>query len=87
MEVIRRGSRRLYETWGSKHLGGCRKLADRCFLFFLPITSQILIRTVTFYFIVVLIISQNNGILCEYNVRTAGQLASSVYDVFTAVSK
>jgi len=30
-------------------------------------------------------VNQSNVILCEYNVRTAGQLASRVYDMFTAV--
>jgi len=30
-------------------------------------------------------VNQSNDILCEYNVRTAGQLASKIYDVFIAV--
>jgi len=30
-------------------------------------------------------VNQSNDILCEYNVRTAGQLASRIYDMFTAV--
>jgi len=30
-------------------------------------------------------VNQSNDILCEYNVRTAGQLVSRVYDLFTAV--
>jgi len=30
-------------------------------------------------------VDQSNDILCEYNVRTAGQLASRVYDMFIAV--
>ena len=29
-------------------------------------------------------VNQLNDILCEYNVRTAGQLASRIYDVFIA---
>jgi len=32
-----RKPRVLYETWGIKHLGGCRKLADRCL--FVPLVS------------------------------------------------
>jgi len=30
-------------------------------------------------------VNQSNDILCEYNVRTAVQLASKIYDVFIAV--
>jgi len=30
-------------------------------------------------------VNQSNDILHEYNVRSAGQLASRVYDMFTAV--
>ena len=30
-------------------------------------------------------VNLSNDILCEYNVRTAGQLASRVYDMFIAV--
>jgi len=30
-------------------------------------------------------VNQSNDILCEYNVRTAGQLASRICDVFIAV--
>ena len=67
------------------------------FLFFLPVTSQIVIRTAKFLQVFLATdnslcqlfhcsaVNQSNDILCKYNVRTAGQLASKVYDMFTAV--
>ena len=64
---------------------------------FLPITSQIVIRTEKFLQAFLATdnslsqlfhcsaVNKSNDILCEYNVRTAGQLASRVYDMFIAV--
>ena len=63
---------------------------------FLPVTSQIVIRTAKFLQVFLATdnslcqlfhcsaVNQSNDILREYNVRTAGQLVSRVYDVFTA---
>jgi len=48
---------------------------------FLPVTSQIVIRTAKF----LQVFLGTDNILCEYNVRTAGQLASRIYDVFIVV--
>ena len=65
---------------------------------FLPVTSQIVIRSAAKFLQVFLgtdnsicqlfygnAFKQSNDILCEYNVRTAGQFASRIYDVFIAV--
>ena len=64
---------------------------------FLPVTSQIVIRTAKFLQVFLATdnslcqlfycsaVNRSNDILREYNVRTAGQLASRVYDMFTAV--
>jgi len=82
----------------SLNLGFSVQREDRTQIFwFLPVISQIVIRTAKFLQVFLATdnslcqlfhcsaVNQSNDILCEYNVRTAGQLASKVYDMFIAV--
>jgi len=74
----------------SHRISRCRHRMPAKFLFFLPVTSQIVIRTAKFLQVFLATdnslcqlfhcsaVNQSNDILCEYNVRTAGQLASRV---------